>query len=127
MCGPGLQPRATAPTECGPRVFRPGRIAARENAYRANNIGVARLEQYDFPAAIAAFRRALEIDPALALARLNLGIALFYGGEPEAARKELEAAKTALPDRPQPDYVLGLIARAADRADDAVERVHARA
>ena len=95
------------------------RAAARENAYRANNIGVARLEQYDFPAAIAAFRRALEIDPALALARLNLGIALFYGGEPEAARKELEAAKTALPDRPQPDYVLGLIARAADRAEDA--------
>ena len=74
----------------------------------------------DFPAAIAAFRRALEIDPALALARLNLGIALFYGGEPEAARKELEAAKAALPDRPQPDYVLGLIARAADRPDDAV-------
>ena len=83
---------------------RPGqpRIAARESAYRANNIGVARLEQYDFAAAIAAFRGALEIDPALALARLNLGIALFYGGEPEAARKELEAAKTALPDRPQP-------------------------
>ena len=101
------------------RVFRPAAAAARENAYRANNIGVARLEQYDFPAAIAAFRRALEIDPALALARLNLGIALFYGGEPEAARKELEAAKTALPDRPQPDYVLGLIARAADRAEDA--------
>ena len=95
-------------------------MTARENAYRANNIGVARLEQYDFPAAIAAFRRALEIDPALSLARLNLGIALFYGGEPEAARKELEAAKTALPDRPQPDYVLGLIARAADRTDDAV-------
>jgi tetratricopeptide (TPR) repeat protein len=81
---------------------------------------VARLEQYDFPAAIEAFRRALTIDPALALARLNLGIALFYGGEPDAARKELEAAKAALPDRPQPDYVLGLIARASDRTDDAV-------
>jgi Tfp pilus assembly protein PilF len=95
-------------------------VVARENAYRANNIGVARLEQYDFPAAIEAFRRALTIDPALALARLNLGIALFYGGEPEAARKELEAAKAALPDRPQPDYVLGLIARASDRTDDAM-------
>ena len=95
-------------------------VATRENAYRANNIGVARLEQYDFPAAIEAFRRALAIDPGLALARLNLGIALFYGGEPDAARKELEAAKAALPDRPQPDYVLGLIARAGDRTDDAV-------
>jgi tetratricopeptide (TPR) repeat protein len=108
------------PASVGPGSSDAGRIAARENAYRANNIGVARLEQYDFPTAIAAFRRALEIDPALSLARLNLGIALFYGGEPEAARKELDAAKAALPDRPQPDYVLGLIARAGDRPDDAL-------
>ena len=95
-------------------------VATRENAYRANNIGVARLEQYDFPAAIAAFRRALEIDPTLALARLNLGIALFYGGEQEAARKELESVRGALKDRPQVDYMLGLIARTADRTDDAI-------
>ena len=73
-------------SDLGPQASRSPAIAARENAYRANNIGVARLEQYDFPAAIAAFRRALEIDPALALARLNLGIALFYGGEPDGAR-----------------------------------------
>jgi thioredoxin-like negative regulator of GroEL len=95
-------------------------VAARENAYRANNVGVARLEQYDFPAATAAFRQALQIDPSLALARLNLGIALFYGGEQEAARKELEAVRAALPDRPQAEYVLGIIARGADRTDDAI-------
>ena len=111
----GLRTQTAAP---GPSAA--AQVATRESAYRANNIGVARLEQYDFPAAIEAFRRALTIDPALALARLNLGIALFYGGEPDAARKELEAAKAALPDRPQPDYVLGLIARASDRVDDAV-------
>jgi Tfp pilus assembly protein PilF len=113
-----------ASVRLGTQTAAPGsaaQVATRETAYRANNIGVARLEQYDFPAAIEAFRRALAIDPALALARLNLGIALFYGGEPESARKELEAAKAALPDRPQPDYVLGLIARAADRTDDAVK------
>ena len=96
-------------------------VASRENAYRANNVGVARLEQYDFPAATAAFRRALEIDPALSIARLNLGIALFYGGDQEGARKELESVRSALPDRPQVEYVLGLIARSADRVDDAVE------
>ena len=56
-------------------------VAAREDAYRANNIGVARLEQFDFEAAAASFRRALEIDPRLAIARMNLGIALFYGGD----------------------------------------------
>ena len=96
-------------------------VTAREDAYRANNVGVARLEQYDFPAATAAFRRALQLDPSLAIARLNLGIALFYGGEQEAARKELEAVRTALADRPQVEYVLGLIARTADRTDDAIE------
>ena len=37
-------------------------------------------------AAAAAFRRALEADPRLAIARLNLGIALFYGGDPERRR-----------------------------------------
>jgi Flp pilus assembly protein TadD len=96
-------------------------ITSRESAYRANNVGVARLEQYDFPAATAAFRRALEIDPGLTIARLNLGISLFYGGEQEGARKELESVRSALPDRPQAEYVLGLIARSADRVDDAIE------
>jgi Tfp pilus assembly protein PilF len=42
--------------------------SARENAYRANNVGVARLEQADFASATAAFRRALEIDPSTATA-----------------------------------------------------------
>ena len=35
-------------------------VAAREDAYRANNIGVTRLEQYYFGAAAAAFRRGPE-------------------------------------------------------------------
>ena len=102
--------------------------AARERAYRANNIGVAYLEQYNFAAAAAAFRDARRIDPNLAIARLNLGIALFYGGEAGTARTELEAARDALPGRAEPDYVLGLIARAEDRIEDAMaafERVRA--
>ena len=99
----------------------PAAVMSRENAYRANNIGVARLEQYDFPAATAAFRRALEIDPALTIARVNLGIALFYGGDQEGARKELESVRSLMSDRPQVEYVLGLIARSADRTDDAIE------
>jgi tetratricopeptide (TPR) repeat protein len=95
-------------------------VAVRDNAYRANNTGVAYLEQYNFAAATAAFRRARAIDPALAIARLNLGIAMFYGGDAKAARTELEAARAALPGRPEPDYLLGLLARADDRVEDAV-------
>ncbi len=96
------------------------RPAPPEAAYRANNIGVAYLEQYNFPSATASFRQALRTDPSLAIARLNLGIALFYGGDAKAARTELEAARTALPGRPEPDYLLGLIARSEDRVDDAL-------
>ena len=76
---------AQTPAPAGP-VQPPAAVTTRESAYRANNIGVARLEQYDFPAATTAFRRALEIDPGLTIARLNLGIALFYGGDQEGAR-----------------------------------------
>src|SRR5947199_1184254 len=93
----------------------------REDAYRANNIGVAHLEQYDFAAAAAAFRQALHIDRDLGIARLNLGIALFYGGDADAARREIEAVRPSLADRPQPDYLLGLIARNQNRTDDALE------
>jgi len=99
----------------------PRGVAAREEAYRANNIGVTRLEQFDFDAASASFRRALEIDPRLAIARLNLGIALFYGGDAEAARREIAAVRADLPDRPQPDYLLGLIARGAGRTEEAID------
>jgi tetratricopeptide (TPR) repeat protein len=96
-------------------------VATREEAYRANNVGVARLEQADFGAAVTAFQRALEIDPALAIARLNLGIALFNAGDREKARVELEQARPLLPDVPHADYMLGLIARADNRQDDAME------
>ncbi len=94
--------------------------ATREAAYRSNNIGVAYLEQYNFEAAAASFKTALEQDGTLALARLNVGIALFYAGQPDAAAPELERARQALPDRPHADYVLGLLHRAANRPDDAL-------
>src|SRR5689334_14003677 len=50
----------------------------REEAYRANNLGVALLEQFTPKPAVEKFRRALEIDPQLSIARVNLSIALFY-------------------------------------------------
>ena len=96
-------------------------VTGREDAYRANNIGVTRMEQFDFAAAAASFRRALEADPGLAIARLNLGIALFYGGDPEGASRELTAARPDLAGKPQADYVLGLIARGAGQTAEAIE------
>ncbi|MBI3403285.1 MAG: VCBS repeat-containing protein [Acidobacteria bacterium] len=99
--------------------------ADREAAYRSNNLGVARLEQFRYDAAAAAFREALHLDPALDLARVNLSIALFYLPDLAGATTEATAAARRLPEAPQPPYILGLIARAENRDADA-ERFFAR-
>jgi Tfp pilus assembly protein PilF len=100
----------------------------RERAYRSNNLGVALLEQFKYDAAADAFRDALRIDRSLALARINLSIALFYLPDLENAAKEAAEAARLLPSAPQPSYMLGLIARAENRDEDAIrffERVRA--
>lgn len=91
----------------------------RERAYRANNLGVARLEQSLFPEAVAAFRQALAEDDGLASARINLSIALYYAQDLDAARREADLAARRSPTAPQPLYVLGLVARAENREADA--------
>ena len=93
---------------------------AREDAYRANNIGVALLEQFKHKEAADAFRRALQLQPDLALARINLGIALFNVPDLPAAQKELQAASTLAPSAPQPPYLLGLLAKTQNRPEEAI-------
>ena len=94
--------------------------AAREDAYRANNLGVALLEQYKYKEGAEAFARALQIEPRLAIARINLSIALFNVPDLRGAQREAEAAAALRPEAPQPHYMLGLIARAQNRNEDAV-------
>nr|MDQ3042079.1 tetratricopeptide repeat protein [Acidobacteriota bacterium] len=94
-------------------------VAGREDAYRANNLGVARLEQFDYKAGAESFRRALTIDSKLIIARINLAIALFNAQEIDAALKEAQAAAEIAPERPQSHYILGLIAKNQNRAEDA--------
>src|SRR6266481_7127719 len=91
-----------------------------EAAYRANNLGVALLEQYKAKEAADSFTRALEIKPDLLLARINLSIALYYLPDAEGAKREAEKALTQDANAPQPHYILGLIARAQNRFDEAV-------
>ena len=76
--------------------FQEGAFAQRERAYRANNIGVAHLEQFDYPGANRFFQEALGLAPGLAIARLNLAIAQLYAGESAAA---LPDRREADPDR----------------------------
>ena len=97
----------------------PQGVPDREAAYRSNNRGVALLEQYQYESAASAFRDALRIDPSLALARLNLAIALYYVPDLQGAAREATEAARLLPSAPQPSYILGLIARADNREADA--------
>src|SRR5687767_3147008 len=98
----------------------PAKAAAREDAYRANNLGVALLEQFKHKEAADAFKRALQLAPDLAVARINLGIALFNIPDPVAAQRELQVAATAVPSAPQPPYLLGLAAKTQNRPDEAI-------
>jgi tetratricopeptide (TPR) repeat protein len=92
----------------------------REDAYRANNLGVALLEQFKYKEGADAFKRALQIDPKLALAKINLAIALYNVPDLPAAQREAQAAIALAPNAPQPHYILGLIAKSQARMDEAI-------
>ena len=92
---------------------------SREAAYRANNIGVALLEQFKHKEGADAFRNALKLDPKLTVARINLSIALFNVPDLPAAQREAQNATALSPDSPQPHYILGLIAKLQNRSEDA--------
>jgi tetratricopeptide (TPR) repeat protein len=94
--------------------------ASREEACRANNVGVALLEQVKFIEGAESFRKALKLDPQLAIAQINLAIALLNVPDLPGAQREAEAAARLSPDRPQPHYVAGLVAKSQNRADDAL-------
>ena len=67
-------PTPTSPT---PQSATAVPMAAREEAYRANNLGVALLAQIKYKEGAEAFQRALSINPQLAIARLNLAVTRY--------------------------------------------------
>ncbi len=91
-----------------------------ERAYRANNVGVARLEQFDYEAAVREFRSALEIDPNLVMAQVNLALAFYYANRADEATDAAHRALQMSPDAVQAIYLLGLLARDRNQPDEAV-------
>jgi tetratricopeptide (TPR) repeat protein len=105
------------------RAAAPADPAAREAAWRENNLGVALLEQFRFTDAAEAFKRALAKDPFLLAARINLAIAHLYVPDIPAAKQAAEEALRVAPDAPHPNYILALIARSEGRAEEALPYV----
>jgi Tfp pilus assembly protein PilF len=109
----------------GPQAARAAipAAAAREAAWRENNLGVAPLEQFRVAEAAESFRRALAADPTLLAGQVNLAIAYLYVPDIPAARQAAEGAVAVSPDDPHANYILGLIARTEGRAEEAVPHV----
>jgi DNA-binding transcriptional MerR regulator len=73
----------------------------------------------DLDAAIAAYRRALEIDPGLADAHLNLGRLRHEMGDLAAAEEHYRAAANARPDEPTTAFNLGVVLQDRGRLAEA--------
>src|SRR5512136_373000 len=76
-------------------------------AIEHNGTGVAFMNQDLFKEAAAAFRKALATDPSFSLARVNLGIALFYSQDLEEALQILSEADAREPENPYVLFTLG--------------------
>src|SRR5262249_18726409 len=81
---------------CG-RASVPAASEVRERAYRANNRGVAQLEQFNYTEGATAFREALQIDGGLSIAHVNLSLALLYAQDLAGAAREAAEGVRLLP------------------------------
>lgn len=86
-------------------------FASGEDAYRANNLGIALLEQYKHDEAVERFKKALELKPDFKMAKTNLAIALFNAQKIVDAKQAAIAALAETPDSPHLNYILGLVWR----------------
>jgi len=88
--------------------------SSREDAYRAEQHRRALLEHFNYKEAAAEFG-----GPSLALARVNLGIALYNLPTPMRSSRT-KGRRDVLPASPQVHYVLGLIARSQNRTVEGI-------
>src|SRR5580658_9410991 len=95
-------------------------------AARQNNLGCAYMNQQLFEKGLKAFQQATELDPKLAIARLNEAIAFLNLQKVDEAKAALEAALKQNPKNPNAWYNLGMLAKNtgdAAAAIDAFKRV----
>jgi Flp pilus assembly protein TadD len=98
--------------------------APSDEARRRNNLGVALMDagtkdpKY-FTEAVREFEAALRLSPRYPLARVNLGLALYYAGQGSRAHAVLQEVARESPGQRQAEYVIGLLAESEGRFDEA--------
>src|SRR3982075_2537835 len=90
-------------------------------AARLNKLGAAYMNQQLFEKGLKAFQQAVELDPKLAIARLNEGIAFLNLQKIDEAKAALEAALKQDPKNPNAWYNLGLLAKNTGEAQAAID------
>src|SRR5579859_8234391 len=90
-------------------------------AARLNNLGVAYMNQQLFEKGLKNFQQAAEIDPKLAIARLNEGVAFLNLQKVDEAKASLEAALKQDPKNPNAWYSLGLLAKNTGEAQASID------
>ncbi len=88
-------------------------------AIEINNLGTALANQQLLKRAAEKFAEAYRLDPSLAIAATNQGIALFYLGESSEAQQILMRAATQNPGDAHTWYVLGLLYRSTGKNQEA--------
>src|ERR1700678_2858438 len=102
---PQTQPKAANPIE----------------AALQNNLGCAYMNQQLFEKGLKSFQQAVELDPKLAVARLNEAIAFLNLQKVDEAKAALEAALKQNPKNPNAWYNLGLLAKNTGDATVAID------
>jgi tetratricopeptide (TPR) repeat protein len=88
---------------------------------RANDVGVALMDQHEFTDALGRFQTACVMDPASDTGCMNMGIALFYMGRLNDAHSILAKSAQRDPQNPRAWFNLGLVERAAGNDGVAVQ------
>ncbi len=91
-------------------------LAAEPSAIAYNSLGNLRARQRQFDAAIAAYSRAIELDPRLSQAHGNLGMLQFSVADNDAAIASFRRAVALAPDRPANWSALLFALSVSDRA-----------
>jgi Flp pilus assembly protein TadD len=91
-------------------------------AVEQNNLGVGYMTQYLYREAGEAFSKALALDPDFNLARVNLGIAHYYGQSLGDAVTTLQAALAEEPSNPYAHYTLGLVFKTQGESEAAARQ-----